>query len=58
MLNEFPQLGRIVPEIKDDNIREIILYSYRIIYRLNENSIQIIAVMHGRMDINDNVADR
>ncbi len=33
-LANFPQLGRVVPEQHDENIREIILRPYRIIYRV------------------------
>ena len=32
VLDEFPAIGRIVPEIRDENVRELSLYSYRIIY--------------------------
>jgi toxin ParE1/3/4 len=31
-LTEFPEIGRTVPEINDQNIRELIVYSYRLIY--------------------------
>ncbi len=31
-LTKFPDRGRLVPEFKDEQIREIILRSYRIIY--------------------------
>ena len=34
-LQEFPELGRSVPEYRDDNIREIIFRPYRIVYRIN-----------------------
>ena len=34
-LQEFPELGRIVPEYRDDNIREIIFRPYRIVYRVD-----------------------
>ncbi|MBN2834785.1 MAG: type II toxin-antitoxin system RelE/ParE family toxin [Candidatus Delongbacteria bacterium] len=29
-LSDFPKLGRIVPEVEDENIRELFIYSYRI----------------------------
>ena len=45
---EFPHLGRMVPETNDVTIRERIVYSYRVIYQLDENNITIIAVIHGR----------
>ena len=34
-LHEFPELGRIVPEYRNDCIREIIFRPYRIVYRVN-----------------------
>lgn len=34
-LQTFPQLGRIVPEFRNQNIREIIFRPYRIVYRVN-----------------------
>jgi len=46
--SRFPLAGRIVPEFKDENIREWFAYSYRIIYRLDENVITVAAIVHGR----------
>ena len=42
----FPESGRIVPEISMPEIREILLGSYRIIYRFKEDVIEIITVYH------------
>jgi len=39
--------GRIVPESEEENIREILFYSYRIIYRVEIERILILTVMHG-----------
>jgi plasmid stabilization system protein ParE len=49
LLAQFPEIGRMVPEEQDENIREIILPPYRIIYRvLAENQVVAIArVWHG-----------
>ena len=44
---EFPEIGRIVPEIANRSIRERFVYSYRIIYRIEEQQILIAAVIHG-----------
>jgi plasmid stabilization system protein ParE len=30
-LTDFPEIGRLVPEISDQNIRELIVYSHRLI---------------------------
>jgi toxin ParE1/3/4 len=40
-------LGRIVPELADRNIRERFVYSYRIVYRIDDQQILIVAVIHG-----------
>lgn len=47
-LARFPRAGRKVPEFDDENIRELIVYSYRIIYRLQEDEVIIAAVIHGK----------
>lgn len=42
-----PEMGRIVPEIGNKNIRERFVYSYRLIYRIETHQIWIAAVIHG-----------
>ena len=48
-LANFPELGRVVPEQGDKNIREIILRPYRIIYRVipKENIVAVARIWHG-----------
>ena len=46
-ISDFPDIGRIVPEIGDTGIRERFVYSYRVIYRVEENRILLAAVIHG-----------
>lgn len=43
----FPHSGRKVPEYESDEIREIFESSYRVIYRLQETHIDVLAVIHG-----------
>lgn len=47
-LAQFPRSGRKVPEFDDENVRELIVYSYRVIYRLSDDEVLIAAVIHGR----------
>ena len=49
ILVEFPKLGRIVPEKQDENIRELVFRSYRIVYQVlaEANVIAIARVWHG-----------
>ncbi len=49
-LNEFAERGRIVPELRDSSIREIFVYSYRFVYRIEDDRISIVALIHGRRD--------
>ena len=48
ILLSFPLLGRVVPEYQDENIRELFIYSYRLIYKINKNNIAIVTVIHGK----------
>lgn len=48
VLRELPKLGRMVPEIGEENVREIGLYSYRIMYELIGDAVYIHGVIHRR----------
>ena len=43
-LSNFPQKGRIVPELSIDRIREIIYKNYRLVYVIKKSSITILTV--------------
>jgi toxin ParE1/3/4 len=47
-LAAFPEMGRVVPEFKRPNLREVVCRSYRIIYRLrrDEQRIDIVRFWH------------
>jgi len=47
-LTRFPRSGRKVPEFDDENIRELIAYSYRIIYRIQAEEVLVSAIIHGK----------
>lgn len=47
MLSVNPRSGRTVPEIGNPEIRELIFRGYRIVYRLNNNRIEILTVFEG-----------
>ena len=48
ILRRFPFAGRIVPEFEDETLRERFVYSYRIIYRIQAQTVTVAAVIHGR----------
>ena len=41
-------MGRIVPELNDPDIREIFVYSYRLIYQIEDGTIVFVAVVYGK----------
>lgn len=50
-IGAFPLSGRKVPEYDCDQIREVISGPYRIIYYIKPDQIDVIAVIHGSMNI-------
>ena len=46
-LAHFPRSGRVVPELHDDNTREIIVGNYRVIYDASGDIVRILTVLHG-----------
>ena len=60
-LADFPQHGRVVPELKDLNVyryREIIVSPWRVIYRIEQQKIFIMAVIDGRRNVEDVLLNR
>ena len=52
-LQQFPESGRIVPEHRSDNIREILFRPYRIVYRVDHERklCQIARIWHSARGI-------
>jgi toxin ParE1/3/4 len=50
-LKELPESGRVVPEYKDPNLREIIEGDYRLIYRIKAEKVFVQAIRHTRQDL-------
>ena len=44
-------LGRVVPEYGVEDVREIIVGNYRVVYSFNGSEIGIVAVVHGSRNI-------
>ena len=53
-LIDFPFKGRIVPEIGNGNIREIFIYSYRLIYQIGQSDIEVLTLLHAKQDFPEN----
>ncbi len=48
---DFPLSGRLVPEYEMEQIWEVIEGSYRIIYYVKPDQINVLAVIHGHRNI-------
>ncbi len=47
-LKTFPESGRVVPEIGNQTIRELLYGNYRIVYREEDERISVLTVRHGK----------
>jgi addiction module RelE/StbE family toxin len=45
-LEHFPKSGRVVPELNNNSIRELIQNNYRIIYKVTTQEIFIVSIHH------------
>ena len=47
-LERLPRMGRVVPEIRDEAIREIIYRSYRIVYVVDadDEEVEVLTIFH------------
>ena len=51
-LDKLPRKGRKVPELSEDAVRELGLYSYRILYEIKSDKlIEVLAVIHKRQHL-------
>jgi len=50
LLVDHPRMGRVVPEIGDESVREIVRGNYRIQYRVAEE-VHVVAVVEGHRDL-------
>jgi len=50
---EFPMSGRVVPEFGRDEIRELIEWPYRLVYRVHGDAIEVLSVLHGRQELRE-----
>lgn len=49
LLKEFPELGQQMWEVPDDDLRELFVSVYRIIYRIESDTVFIVNIEDARM---------
>lgn len=47
----YPESGRVVPELADPSVRELIEPPYRVIYRVDAKRITVLSILHGRQEL-------
>lgn len=52
-LGEFPESGRIVPELNKSEIREVIVSPYRVVYRRGRDRVEIVTVFRASREFPD-----
>ena len=60
-LKSFPNKGRVVPELLAYNIheyREILESYWRIIYRIDQKTVEILSIIDGRRNVQDLLVEK
>jgi toxin ParE1/3/4 len=50
-LESFPDMGRVVPEVRRSSVREVLVPPYRLTYRRDAEQVVILALRHSRRDV-------
>jgi len=54
-ISKNPRIGRIVPEIDNDEVRELIIGNYRLIYYIvNDGRVDILRIYHSARSLTEN----
>jgi len=48
-----PRMGRMVPELRRDEIREIFYEKYRVIYKIKSSRVEVLTVRHMRQQLDE-----
>ena len=50
-MKTFPRMGRIVPELQDEDFRELLIYNFRALYRVEGDRVTIAGVPHSKQSL-------
>ena len=50
-LDVFGERGRIVPELNQPNVRQLLVQRYRLLYEVTQTEVHILAFVHGARDL-------
>jgi len=52
-LVDFPLMGRVVPEYRNESLRELLYQNYRIVYKIFGHTVYITLIIHGSHQLPD-----
>jgi toxin ParE1/3/4 len=55
-IREYPQIGRMRAEL-GETVRTFVVGSYVVVYRVDETTVSVLAVIHQRQDIREDLID-
>lgn len=50
-LAEFAERGRVVPELGDSRVRELLVGNCRLVYEVDAGTVYVLGVIHGARDL-------
>ena len=50
-LRNFPRSGRVVPELNEERLREMLVRGFRVIYEIAGGEVRVLTVLHSRQDL-------
>lgn len=50
-LEELAERGRVVPELDDPRVRELLVGNYRLVYEADKESVYALGLIHGARDL-------
>jgi len=56
-LSTLTERGRVVPELEDPTVRELLVHSYRVIYQVRREDVRILALVHQARDFERHARD-
>lgn len=57
-LGQYPRSGHVVQEFGREEIREYPVWPFRLVYRVSEQGITILSIVHGAQQMPRDVSDR
>jgi plasmid stabilization system protein ParE len=58
VLEKLPRIGKMAPELGDPNVRELPIYTYRILYEIQTDNVEVLAIIHKRKNTKPEDIDR